>query len=74
MEYEQSTKKVRLQRLAFDIAQKKYEKGLINSLDLQEAKTLFAAAQNENLDVRLRVIVNERTLDFYRGLPVFDIN
>ncbi|HET8735522.1 MAG TPA: TolC family protein [Pricia sp.] len=73
VEYAQSTKKVISQRAAFTIAQKKYERGLINSLDLSLAQNLFATAQNENLDVRLRLIVNEKTLDFYRGLPVFDI-
>lgn len=73
VEYEQSTNKMESQRLAFTIAQKKYEKGLINSLDLLEAKTLFAASQNENLDVRLRLLVNDKTLDFYRGMPVFDM-
>lgn len=72
-EYEQSSKKVESQRAAFIIAQKRYEKGLINSLDLSLAQNQFATAQNENLDVRLRLIVNEKTLDFYRGLPVFDI-
>ncbi|MGB7395571.1 MAG: TolC family protein [Pricia sp.] len=72
-EYEQSTKRVRSQRAAFNIAQKRYEKGLINALDLSQAQNQFATAQNENLDVRLRLIVNEKTLDFYRGLPVFDI-
>jgi outer membrane protein TolC len=72
-EYEQSSKKVRSQRAAFAIAQKRYEKGLINALDLSLAQNQFATAQNENLDVRLRLIVNEKTLDFYRGLPVFDI-
>lgn len=73
VEHEQSTNKMESQRLAFTIAQKKYEKGLINSLDLLEAKTLFATSQNENLDVRLRLLVNDKTLDFYRGMPVFDI-
>ena len=73
VESEQSDKKVEAQELAFNIAQKKYEKGLINALDLFQAKTLFAAAQSENLQVRFRGMVNESTLDFYRGLPVFDI-
>ena len=30
-------------------------------------------SQNENLQVRLRLKVNESTLDFYKGLPVFNI-
>jgi outer membrane protein TolC len=73
VEYEQSEQKVEAQNLAFVIAQKRYEKGLINALELFTTKTLFASAQNENLQVRLRSEVNKSTLDFYRGLPVFNI-
>lgn len=73
VEYELSNQKVEAQNLAFTIAQKRYEKGLINALDLFTAKNLFANAQNENLQVRLKSEINKTTLDFYRGLPVFDI-
>ncbi|ASV32655.1 TolC family protein [Maribacter cobaltidurans] len=74
VELEQSNQKVEAQNLAFTIAQKRYEKGLINALELFTAKNLFANAQNENLQVRLRSEINKSTLDFYRGLPVFNIN
>ena len=74
VEYEQSTNKVNAQELAFKTAQKKYEKGLINLLDLLQAKNLFASAQNENLQVKLQLKVNNKTLDFYKGLPIFNIN
>ena len=73
-ELEQSTQKAEAQDLSFRIAQKRYEKGLINALELFTAKNLFASAQNENLQVRLRLEVNKSTLDFYSGLPVFNIN
>ncbi|MDT7828486.1 TolC family protein [Pricia sp. S334] len=73
VEYEQSNQKVKAQQLAFTIAQKRYERGLINALELFQAKNLFASAQNENLQVRLKSEINKTTLDFYRGLPVFDI-
>lgn len=73
VEYEQSTQKMEAQQLAFSIAQKRYEKGMINALELFTAKNLFAGAQNENLQVRLRSEINKSTLDFYRGLPVFNI-
>ncbi|MEO0570663.1 MAG: TolC family protein [Bacteroidota bacterium] len=62
------------QRLAFSIAQKRYEKGMINAIELGQAKTLFATAQNQNLQAQLRLRVNNSTLDFYRGLPIFNIN
>ncbi len=72
-EYEQSSQKMRAQMLAFEIAQKRYQKGLINAIELNQSKNLFANSQNENLQVRLRLKVNESTLDFYKGLPVFNI-
>ncbi len=70
----QSDQNVEAQRMAFTIAQKRYEKGMINGIELFTAKNLFASAQNENLQVRLRSEINKSTLDFYRGLPVFSIN
>ena len=73
-EYEQSTQKVKAQELAFTIAQKRYEKGLINALDLFQAKNLYGIAQNENLQVGLKLKVNQSTIDFYSGLPIFNIN
>lgn len=72
-EVAQSTKKMKSQELAFTIAQKKYDRGLINALELFQAKNLFGGSQNENLQVRLRLKINEKTLDFYGGLPVFNI-
>lgn len=74
VEVEQSNQNVKAQSLSFTIAQRRYEKGLINALELFTAKNLFASAQNENLQVRLRSEINKSTLDFYRGLPVFNIN
>jgi outer membrane protein TolC len=72
-EYAQSLQKVKAQELTFTIAQRKYEKGLFSILELTSAKNLFSAAQNENLEVRLRLEVNKSTIDFYRGLPLFNI-
>lgn len=73
-EYEQSKKQVESQEIAFNIAQKRYEKGLINALELFQAKNLYGVAQNQNLQVGLRLKVNQSTIDFYNGLPIFNIN
>ncbi len=70
----QTERGMQSQRLAFSIAQKRYEKGMINAIELGQAKTLFATAQNQNLQAQLRLRVNNSTLDFYRGLPIFNIN
>ena len=73
-ELQQSIQKMEAQSLAYTIAQKRYDKGLINSLDLFQAKNLYASAQNENLQVRLRLQINEKTLSFYEGAPIFNFN
>ncbi len=73
-EYEQSSQKMKAQELTFKVAQKRYEKGLINAITLNQSKNLLANAQNENLQVHLRLKINVSTLDFYKGLPVFSIN
>lgn len=73
-EFQQSKKKMESQELAFTIAQKRYDKGLINALELFQAKNLYGVAQNENLQVALRLKVNQSTIDFYNGLPIFNIN
>ncbi|WP_074405656.1 MULTISPECIES: TolC family protein [Aquimarina] len=73
-EYRQSSQKMNAQVLTFKIAQKRYEKGLISAIELNQSKNLLANSQNENLQVQLRLKVNESTLDFYNGLPVFNIN
>lgn len=73
VEYVQSTQKMKAQNLAFTIAQKRYDRGMINAIELFTAKNLYANAQNENLQVRLRSEINKSTLDFYNGLPIFNI-
>jgi len=73
-EFAQSTEKVKAQNLAYMIAQKRYDRGLINALDLFQAKNRYAAAQNEHLQVRLRLQINETTLSFYEGAPIFNFN
>lgn len=74
VEFEQTKQSEASRLLAFTIAQKKYEKGLISALELYQSKNLYTNAQNENLQIKLQLKVQEKTLDFYMGLPVFNIN
>ena len=60
--------------LSFNTAQKRYDKGLISAIELFQAKNLYSAAQNQNLQVQLRLEVQKKTLEFYQGIPVFNIN
>lgn len=70
----QSIQKLKAQELSFSIAQKKYEKEMISAVELYQAKVLYTTAKNENLQVQIRLKVNQSTLAFYQGLPVFTIN
>jgi len=74
VETAQTAKAVESQRVAFSVAQKRYEKGLINAIELGRAKNLYITAQNQELQARLRSQVNYSTLSFYKGLPTFNIN
>ena len=71
-ELDLSIKKEKAQEITFEISQKKYLKGMISALELYRAKNLFANAQSENLQVKTRLKVNKKTLDFYNGLPIFN--
>ncbi len=71
-EVAQSEKKMKAQELTHTIARKKFEKGMISAIELYQAKNLYATSQNENLQVKLQLEITEKTLDFYKGLPVFD--
>ncbi len=72
--YEQTKQRTLSRKLSFEIAQKRYDKGLINALDLFTTKNLYATAQNENIQAKLKLKLQEKTLDFYKGLPVFNID
>ncbi len=72
-EYSQSKLKVASQELAFTTAQKKYDRGIINAYELFTAKNLFATAKNENLQIKLSLLLNKKTLDFYKGMPILKI-
>ncbi|WP_445956685.1 TolC family protein [Yeosuana sp.] len=73
-EHEQTEQSVTMHALAFKISQKKYDRGMISLLELNQSKNLYAKAQNDNLQVTLKLKVQKKTVDFYKGLPVFNIN
>ena len=70
----QSEKQIMAQEQAFGVAQKKYEKGLFTIMELNLAKSMYATSQNKNLQVKLLLQINQNTLAFYQGLPIFNIN
>ena len=73
-EYLQAKKQTESNELAFEVAQKKKEQGLINILDFYTSKNLLSNAQGELLRTKLQYIIKRKTIDFYMGKPVFGMN
>lgn len=74
IEYMQAKLNEKSQLTAFTIAQKKRDKGLISALELYQSKNLFSKARSKTIQSKLKTKVLHKTLDFYKGLPVFNIN
>jgi outer membrane protein len=72
-EYIQAKKQTESNRLAFEVAEKKKEQGLFNIIDLYTSKNLLSNAQSELLRTKLQFLLKRKTIDFYLGKPVFDI-
>ena len=66
-------KTVKAKEKAYDIAQKKYEKELINLYELQLASNTYLSAKIEQVRLMAQMAIQKHTLDFYNGtfsLPV----
>jgi outer membrane protein len=72
-EYLQAIKQTESNQLAFDVAQKKKEQGLFNVVEFYTSKNLLSNAQGELLRTRLQYLLKRKTIDFYMGKPVFEI-
>lgn len=57
---------------ALNYAQERYEVGLINVFDLNQAQTLSVNAQSEVLRTKYDYIFRTKILEFYFGLPIFE--
>lgn len=73
-EYMQAQKQTESNQLAFEVAQKKKEQGLINLIDFYTSKNFLSNAQGELLRSKLQYILKRKTIDFYLGKPVFGIS
>ncbi len=60
-------KKLRAKQKAYDIAQKKFDKKLINLYDLQIASNAYAYTKIEQVRIIAQMAIQKRTLDFYNG-------
>lgn len=55
---------------AFENAQKRYELGAINSLELNTARTNMERAKSDRIRARFQHLFNLKQVDFYQGKPI----
>lgn len=68
--YEAATKTKQAQEKAFGYTEKKYNAGLLNSLDYVNARNNLTKAQSDLLQSKYELILKLKVLDFYLGKPL----
>ncbi len=72
-EYLQAKKQTESNTLAFEVAEKKKEQGIFNIIEFYASKNLLSNAQSELLRTKLLYLLKRKTLDFYMGKTIFQI-
>lgn len=69
-QFDASDKSVRAMELAFEYAEKRYEVGMMNSLEFNTAANNLTRARSEMLRSKYDYIFKMKVLDFYQGKPI----
>ena len=69
-QFRASEKKVNATRESFRYAEQKFEVGIMNSVDYNNAKKDLSNAESEQLQSRYDFIFKTTVLDFYMGKPL----
>ena len=73
-EYNQLIKQVDFAQVAYEVSGKKMEQGLISVIELYSSKNNLGQAKSDLLRTKLQYTIKNKTIDFYMGKPVFEIN
>jgi outer membrane protein len=68
--YQSARKTVESMQESFKYTQKKFEVGLVNSIEFNTAKNNLIRAQSELLQAKYEYLFKTRILDFYQGKPI----
>lgn len=68
--YESALVAVEARTEAYNYAKEKFDVGLMNAFDLNQAQTLFVNAQSEVLRTKFDYIFRVKVLEFYFGIPI----
>ena len=71
-EYFQTQKQLEANELSYKIAERKYDQGLIDVIELLTVKNRLAEVKSNLLSTRLRWEVKNKTIDFYKGIRFWE--
>ncbi len=72
--YETSLVAVEARELAFNYAKEKYEVGMMNSFDFNQAQTLLVNTQSDAARAKYDYIFRVKVVEFYFGIPINKLN
>ena len=72
--YEAALQTLEARTLSFNYAKDRYEVGLMNVFDFNQAQTLLVNAQSEVLRTKYDYIFRTKILEFYFGIPLIQNN
>ncbi len=68
--YVSASEAVKSYEESFEYTQKKYDVGLVTSIDFNTAKNELTRSQSELLQAKYEYILRTKILDFYMGIPI----
>lgn len=71
-EYIQTGKQVEADELAYRVAQRKYDEGIIDVIELLSVKNRLAEAKSQQLLAQLQWEIKVRVVDFYKGIRFWE--
>lgn len=70
--YEAAAATLKARTLALDYAKERYENGMLNIFDLNQAQTNFVNAQSDVIRTKYDLIFRIKVLEFYFGIPLIE--
>ncbi len=68
--YESAQVALSARKLAFEFAQDRFNVGMMNAFDINQAQTLYVNAQSEVVRTKFDYIFKTKVVEFYFGIPI----
>ncbi|MCD8041709.1 MAG: TolC family protein [Tannerellaceae bacterium] len=68
----QMEKQVKANDMAYQLTLRKYEEGLMSSLDLQTSSYNLLQSRSNLLQRRLMYLIKDKVVDYYKGIPLIE--